>query len=122
MRRKQRGITAIGWIFLLAPFAVVGYAAIRLTPIYLNYTKVARTLEQVSTEFQGSSSSTSATEIRNSIARRFDIESINHPSIDMVAIRRTGQAWAIEAGYDETAPLFGNISLLVTFDKAVEVR
>jgi hypothetical protein len=35
--RKQRGVTTIGWIFLLAPVAVVLYAGIRVAPEYLNY-------------------------------------------------------------------------------------
>ena len=52
MRREQRGVTTIGWLVLLMPFAVVIYAGIRLAPIYLNYMNVARTLTQVSSEYQ----------------------------------------------------------------------
>ena len=38
--RKQRGVTMIGWIFLLVPVAIVLYAGIRVGPEYLNYYKV----------------------------------------------------------------------------------
>ena len=47
MRKSQRGITMIGWILMLVPIAIVGYASIRLAPIYRNYLKVAKTVEQV---------------------------------------------------------------------------
>ena len=40
MMRKQRGVTMIGWIFLLVPVAIVLYAGIRVAPEYLNYYKV----------------------------------------------------------------------------------
>ena len=30
--RKQRGVTMIGWVFLLAPMAIVLYAGIRVVP------------------------------------------------------------------------------------------
>jgi len=47
MRHRQRGITFIGWIVLLIPVASVGYAGIRVVPVYLNYMKVAKALEQI---------------------------------------------------------------------------
>ena len=39
---RQRGITFIGWLFLLMPVAIVVYGGIRLAPVYLNYMKVAK--------------------------------------------------------------------------------
>ena len=37
-------------------------------------------------------------------------------------MRRDGKAWVIEADYEDAAPLFANLSLLVTFDKTVSRR
>jgi len=45
MRNRQQGITAIGWLVLLTPFAIVLYAGIRLAPLYLNYLKVVRAID-----------------------------------------------------------------------------
>ncbi len=42
MRHTQRGVTFLGWLILLIPVAIVVYAGIRLTPIYLNYMRVAQ--------------------------------------------------------------------------------
>ena len=52
MRHNQRGITMIGWLFLLIPLAIVAYGGIRLAPLYLNYIKIARTLESMKTEIK----------------------------------------------------------------------
>ena len=45
MHSRQAGITFIGWLFLLVPVAIVGYAGIRLLPVYLTYMKVAKAVQ-----------------------------------------------------------------------------
>jgi hypothetical protein len=119
MRSKQTGITLIGWIILLIPFAICGYAGIRLTPVYLNYMKVARTLEQVKSEFKGGESAASATTIRTAVEKHLNIESVDYPDVKDIKITRDGRSWIINAAYDDQAPLFSNLFILVTFDKSV---
>jgi len=118
MRSKQAGITLIGWIILLVPVAICVYAAIRLTPIYLNYMKVARSLEQVKTEFKDGDAG-NAGSIRNALEKHLDIESVDYPSVKDIKITRDGRSWVVSAAYDDQAPLFSNVFILVTFDKSV---
>jgi hypothetical protein len=117
MRSKQTGVTLIGWIILLVPVALCGYAGIRLAPVYLNYMKVARTLEQVKTEFK--SDAGNAASIRNAVEKHLNIESVDYPDIKDIKITRDGKSWVVSAAYDDQAPLFSNVFLLVTFDKSV---
>jgi Domain of unknown function (DUF4845) len=119
MRSKQTGITLIGWVILLAPMALCFYAAIRLTPVYLNYMKVARTLEQVKSEYKGGGDPGGAGAIRNSIEKHLDIESVDYPSVKDIKITRDGANWIVAAAYDDQAPLFSNVFILVSFDKSV---
>ena len=118
MRSKQTGMTLIGWIILLVPLAICGYAGLRLAPVYLNYMKVARTLEQVKTEFKGGDAG-SAAAIRTAIEKHLNIESVDYPDVKDIKITRDGKTWVVSAAYDDQAPLFSNILLLVTFDKSV---
>jgi Domain of unknown function (DUF4845) len=120
MRSKQAGITFIGWIILLVPVAICFYAGIRLTPIYLNYMKVARTLEQVKSEFKDDDSATLAN-IRIAIQKHLDVSSVDYPDIKDIKISREGKGWTISAAYDDQAPLFSNVFILVTFDKSVTI-
>jgi hypothetical protein len=118
MFRRQRGITLIGWVILLIPLAVVGYMAIRLIPIYLNYMRVAHSIDTTISEMKGDEVSTLTPNlIRSTLAKHFDIESITFPETKDVTITRDGSGWAIEAKFEDTAPLFGNISLIIDFDK-----
>jgi hypothetical protein len=101
MRFRQRGVTFIGWLFLLTPLAVVGYAGVRLAPVYLNYMKVVRALNLVA------------------IDKHFEIDMVDYPTSKDIKVTRSGAGWDVEASYDDEAPLFANISLHVVFDKTV---
>ena len=117
MRNRQQGVTALGWLVLLTPFAIVGYAGIRLAPLYLNYLKVVRAIENAASSAK--SGAADSTAIRTAIDRHFEIDMVEYPTIKDIQIRRDGRAWVIEAKYDDDAPLFANVSLHVTFDKIV---
>lgn len=117
MHARQRGVTAMGWLILLIPFAIIIYAGIRLIPIYLNYMNVARTLGQVADEYRGGGASPES--IRSSIRKHFEVDEVSYPEVKDIQITRNGQGWSVEAAYYDQAPLFLHITLQVAFDKTV---
>ena len=117
MRSRQRGVTALGWLFLLTPLAIVVYAGVRLLPVYLNYMKVVRALDLVASDAGGHNDVTS---IRNTIDKHFEIDMVDFPTSKDIKVTRSGAGFEVEAAYDDEAPLFGNISLHVVFDKTVK--
>jgi hypothetical protein len=117
-RNRQLGVTAIGWLFLLTPVAIVIYAGIRATPVYLNYLKVVKALEGTAKELKDNANPTS---IKTAIDRHFEIDMLNYPDSKDFKITRDGQGWQVEAEYDDEAPLFSNVSLHFAFDKVVKV-
>jgi len=119
MRNRQLGVTAIGWLILLTPFAIVIYAGIRLAPIYLNYMKVAKAMDQAGNELK--SGGANPTSIKTAIDRHFEIDMVEYPATKDMKITRDGSDWVIECQYDDEAPLFANVSLHVTFDKVSKV-
>jgi len=119
MRAQQRGVTLIGWLFLLTPLAIVFYAGVRLTPVYLNYLKVVHSLESMRSEY--SAASANATDLSKSLQKQLDVQSIDYPTSKEITIQRQGRGWVIDATYDDQAPLFSNISLQVSFHKSVEL-
>jgi hypothetical protein len=120
MRTRQRGITLIGWIFLLAPLALVAYAGIRMSTVLLNYMKVSQALERTANQLRDDET-LSANSIRVALAKQFDIDSIDYPKINDIAIRKDGGSWVLQAEYDDGAPLFANAELVVHFDKVARI-
>jgi hypothetical protein len=120
MRKSQRGVTVLGWVVLLIPVAVIGYAGIRVAPIYLNYFKVVKALEQTASESKGDT--VNPVDVHNSLERRFNVEYIENPDAKDIEVHRDGEHWVAVAKYEEVAPLFGNLSMLMEFDKQVELK
>jgi len=120
MRKHQRGITAIGWLILMIPVAIVFYAGIRVSPLYLNYMKVVHSLDSVATEI--SNEGQTADGLRNAVDKHFQIESVDYPDKKDLKITRVNNVWQIEANYDDQSPLFSNIAILITFDKIVKLK
>ena len=120
MRKTQRGVTLIGWVFLLLPLAVMLYTVIRLTPVYLTYMSVAKIMDKTAKDTEGTQVNPAA--LRVSIDKSFEIESINSPTAKDIDIHREGDHWVAIADYEEVAPLFGNVSLLAQFHKQVTLQ
>jgi Domain of unknown function (DUF4845) len=120
MQKHQQGMTFIGLLCILALAGVVVYAGIRLAPIYLNYMKIARTLESVASEVKGDNPDPQA--IRNLIDRHFNIEDPSSVTAKDIEITKTEDGVEMHVAYDDTVPYVANVSLSVHFDKTVKVR
>jgi hypothetical protein len=118
MRRRQRGVTTLGWLLLLMPLVIVLYSGMRLAPVYLNYMKVAKAMDQAGDEIRGPIDPAA---IRTAIDKHLMIEVVDFPTTKDMKITRDGTGWMVESQYDDEAPLFGNISLHVAFDKTVRI-
>jgi len=107
-------------VILLAFIGLCAFAALRLTPVYLNYMKVVGVVNGVHEEFDGRNPTRGA--IRNSITRRFDVESVGEITARDVSVTAVDGGFEVNAAYDHVAPFIGNISFSVRFDKKVLVR
>ena len=119
-RRRQRGMTTLGLIILVAFVGLFAFAGIRLSPIYLNYMKVVGVVEGVYEEFDGQGATAAA--IRSSISRRFDIESVGEITARDVKVTKQGSGYEVAAIYSHKAPFIANISFVVDFDKRAIIR
>jgi len=121
MMRKQRGVTMIGWIFLLTPMAIVLYAGIRVGPEYLNYYKVSQALSETAVKLKSDEALTAQT-IRGAVEKRFDTGYIDNPKPSDIVVTKVDNGWQMAADYETTVPLFGNLYLLMSFKKAVVIN
>jgi hypothetical protein len=119
MFARQRGVTAIGWLILLTPFAILIYVGMRLTPVMMNYMSVARSMNELTSEFAGGGATPDT--IRSSLQKHFDVESVDYPAVKDINITRAARGWTVEAAYYDNAPLFARVALQIQFDKTVTV-
>ena len=120
MKKRQAGITTLGLVILISFLGLFAFAGIRLAPIYLNYMKVVGVVDGVRDEFDGTGASRA--QIRSSVSRRFDIESVGIITAKDVKILKVDGGHEVAAMYSHKAPFIANISFVVDFDKRVLVR
>jgi hypothetical protein len=120
MRRRQQGMTFIGLMCILVLVGAIGYAGVRLLPVYLNYMKLVRTMESAATEFKGEAANLQG--VRNSLNRHWAIEDITGIDEKDIEVTKDDGGLTLHAVYDDTVPYLGNVSLSVHFDKTVKVQ
>ncbi|MDP9084163.1 MAG: DUF4845 domain-containing protein [Pseudomonadota bacterium] len=120
MRRRQQGMTFIGLLCILVLVGLIGYAGIRLVPVYLNYMKVVRTLESAAAEFKGEAAGVAG--VKTSLDRHWAIEDITAIDYKDVEITKDEGGLQLHVAYDDSVPYLANISLSVHFDKTVRVQ
>lgn len=119
--RKQRGVTAIGWIFLLTPLAIVLYALIRVGPVYLNYWRVVDAMQKTASELK-SDETLSPQAIRSSLGKRFDVGYVEGMTENDIEVRKADAGWEMSCDYEGVAPLFSNVTLVMAFKKTVVIK
>jgi hypothetical protein len=119
-KHRQAGMTTLGVIILVSFVGLMAFAGIRLTPVYLNYMKVAGVISGVQKEFDGANATRTA--IRKSISRRFDIESVGIITAKDVKVTKVDGGHEVAATYSHKAPFIANVSFIVDFDNKAIIR
>lgn len=117
---REKGMTTVGLLILVAFVGLFAFAGIRLTPVYLNYIKVVGVIDGVYDEFDSQNPSREA--LRRSILRRFQVESVSVLTDRDVKVTAVDGGFRVIAQYDHTTPFIANVSFTVSFDKSVLVR
>ena len=121
MRQRQLGMTFIGLLCILVLVGAIGYAGVRLVPVYLNYMKLARTMESAASEFKGETGSLDG--VRKSLDRHWAIEDITAVEQKDIEITKDNNGGLqLHVVYDDSVPYIANISLSVHFEKTVKVQ
>jgi Tfp pilus assembly protein PilE len=121
MRQPQLGMTFIGILCILALVGVIAYAGIRLVPVYLNYMKVARTMEVTATEFKGENPDVGA--LRRTLEKHWIVEDPSAVDFKEIEITKNESGGVLmHLAYDDSVPYIANVSLSVHFDKTVKVQ
>ncbi|HUT39827.1 MAG TPA: DUF4845 domain-containing protein [Gammaproteobacteria bacterium] len=115
---RQKGMTGIGWLIVLGLIGFFALLTLKMVPSYLEYYKIVSTLESLEEE----SGFNSPVEIRNLLERRFDISFVNTILPKDVIIKSSGKNYSVRARYDSKVHLFGNVYVLMAFDKQVMAR
>ncbi len=117
--KQQRGMTAIGWLIILAMVAFFVLIGLRLFPIYIEKFSVVSSIESLKNEAQVTRKTNS--EIKSLILKRFQINDVKNATRKNITISKRGGVLTASVKYEVKTKLFGDLSLIAEFDESVEV-
>lgn len=117
---KQKGMTLIGFVFILAFLLFIAYLGIKIVPHYLNYFSVIDAMEKVALEPNIGRATTNVVQskLKNVLFVNY-VEGIKPENLKVV---RTGAGNQIILDYRIEEPIAGNISVLLHFQKTITLR
>ena len=114
------GMSALGVIFTIAVLAVIVLLAFKTVPVYLEYFNVASSVNSLREDpdlvRRGKA------EIRERLMRRLQINDVTRVKREHIHISRYQDGIRINVAYEVRVPLVGNVDLLFTFNKTLDIR
>lgn len=117
-RRRQSGITVIGFLILAAIFGAIGLAVLKIVPLYLEKMRITRVLDDVRTEMTAGTNSIQS--IRLALNARFYVENLTIPANEIL-IAREGEGYTVRVVREARAPFVADLSFVVDIDQQVEI-
>lgn len=113
MRRRQGGITLIGFIIVAAVAGFFVYIGMKLFPMYSEYYAVKSALKGLAAE--PNAGNLDPGRIQTLLFRRLDMSYSDSIKKDNVKIQRVDSGWQIEVKYEVRKPLVANLDVVGRF-------
>jgi hypothetical protein len=116
---KQKGMTAIGWLLVIAVVVIFALVGLKLIPVYFDGYKIAASMDSLASDQDARNKGPG--EIKKLLLKRLDINMIYDIKPEDIDITRSTNGYNVEIDYEPRVNLFGNLYFVVVFDKTVEV-
>lgn len=117
--RNQRGLSLLGFMFILVLVLFFTYIGIKLVPVYLNHMSLMSEVRAVAS--QPGSANKPPNTIRRELMRRLSISYVDYVEPQHISIERGDQV-RLTVKYDVQQHLIGNIDAVIRFDNAEPLR
>ncbi|HIY71479.1 MAG TPA: DUF4845 domain-containing protein [Candidatus Luteimonas excrementigallinarum] len=114
MKRKQKGMTLLGFVIVLAVVGFFAYVAMRLFPMYSEYYSVRSAMKGLANE-PGIATQDPA-RIQDLFFRRLYISYSENVKKEHVKLRRVDNGWEMNVEYEVRRPLVGNLDVVGKFN------
>ena len=114
MKRKQRGITMLGFLITLCLVIFFAYCAMKIVPMYIEYYSVKKALASIASDAQAADATKE--KIRSNFARHMQIDYVATVKPEMLKIESTDTGYDLIMNYERREPLFANLDVVGKFN------
>ena len=119
LKNKQKGLTGISIMAILIVIAFGSVIFFKIMPIYFDAFKVGDVVSSLKEE-RGLGDKGNR-EITTMILKRLDVNMVTDVTKEDIIIEKTKNDVYIDVEYEVRKPMFGNLDVVVSFKKSVEV-
>ena len=119
MKRKQGGMTLIGFIIVLALVGFFAYIAMKLVPMYSEYYSVKQALKGLQAE--PGIANRDPGKIQDLFFRRLYISYAENVKPEHVKIERVDGGWTMSVDYEVRKPLMANLDVVGKFSTSEQL-
>lgn len=119
--RRQRGLTLLGFIIVLAVVGFFAFLGMKIGPAYLSYYNVLTAMKGVAAE--PDVGRWTAAEVKIALNKRLFLNYVNdkHVSLKNFEVKKVGGEQTLRVFYEVREDLFYNLDYVATFDKTVKL-
>ena len=114
MKRKQRGITMLGFLITLCLVIFFAYCAMKIVPMYIEYYSVKKALASIASDRQAADDSRE--KLRERFARHMQIDYVSTVKPEMLKIESTEAGYRLVMDYERRESLFANLDVVGKFN------
>jgi hypothetical protein len=118
---RQRGVTMIGWIFLLIPIVLVFYALLRIGPVYLDHYKLVQAMKSTAAELKSGETLTPQV-VRRALGRSFNTGYVDVDPKEVEVVKNGEGGWTMTVDYERQVDYVSNLHLLLLFNDEVVIN
>ncbi len=119
--KRQAGMTMWSMLFILGTLAFFLFLFFKLLPPYMDDFKVKSALDSLGR--QPDAGTMTLPQVKEAIRKRLEIDSADNFDLDKtLTVDARGKMKSIRISYESVVPMVYNISALLSFDHAIEVR
>lgn len=116
--RRQRGLSALGMLFVLVVVVLAGMLTLKLVPHYMDFYTIQSILQGLPASEVKSATRTS---LSDSLKKRFKINNLRDFEIrDIITLERSREATVLLLAYERREHLFFNVDVVLNFEKRIE--
>jgi len=119
--KRQAGMSMWSMLFTLGTLAFFLFLFFKLLPPYMDDFKIAGALNSLSR--QPDAGSMTVPQVKEALRKRLEIDSADNFDLEKtLTVEPRGKMKSIRINYESVVPIMFNISALLNFDHAIEVR
>jgi len=116
--QKQRGMTFIGLVLMIAGIVFVAVIGMKMVPAYLEFMSVKKALNNIATQPEFNEMTNK--DIYESFSKTAAIDDIDSITAKELIITQSDLGPVVIAEYQVVVPLMGNVSALIDFYAATD--